>query len=125
MSQERAKIKNPSHDAERESRRRMYEFIAIGAVTAVLLLLSRLQTRLFELSEALSKSKEFISTIFYFGIINIDIILILLLSFLVFRNIAKLIIERRRGVFGSKLRSKLVVSLVLFASAPTILIFFI
>lgn len=124
MSQERAKIKN-SHDAERESRRRMYEFIAIGAVTAVLLLLSRLQTRLFELSEALSKSKEFISTIFYFGIINIDIILILLLSFLVFRNIAKLIIERRRGVFGSKLRSKLVVSLVLFASAPTILIFFI
>lgn len=110
---------------ESDSRKRMLEFIGIVVISTLLIIISRLETRLFELSESLSQSEEFISTIIYFGIINFDIILILLLSFLVFRNLAKLILERKRGVFGSRLRSKLVVSLVLFAIAPTILIFFI
>ena len=42
---------------------------------------------------------------------------------MIFRNIAKLVLERRRGVLGSRLRTKLVAMLVFFALAPTTLIF--
>ena len=40
--------------------------------------------------------------IFIFGLINIVILLIILLIYLVFRNIAKLLMERRQNVIGCK-----------------------
>lgn len=52
-------------------------------------------------------------------------ILILVLFFLLFRNFTKLVIERRRGVLGSRLRTKLVVALMFFSLAPTILFFYV
>lgn len=95
-------------------------------VTTVLLLsLSRLEETLFSLSERLSESKDFLVSVFYFGLININVILILVLSFLIFRNVVKLVVERRRGVIGSRLRTKLVVALVFFAVAPTTLLFYV
>ncbi len=45
-------------------------------------------------------------------LININAILLLLLVFLVVRNIVKLFFERRKGVLGSKLRTKLVIAFV-------------
>ncbi len=70
-------------------------------------------------------NKEFFSTLAYFTLININVILILGLAFLIFRNFAKLVLERRKGVLGSKLRTKLVVALTFFALAPTFLLFYI
>lgn len=106
-------------------RRRMLELIAIFFTTVLLIGLSRLETRLFELSETLAKSQDFFTTVVFFGLINLNVILILLLSFLLFRQVAKLVVERRRGVFGSNLRAKLVATLVFFALAPTILLFYV
>ena len=106
-------------------RRRIVEFAAIVLTTVVLILLSRLETRLFGLSETFAKNQDFITTVIYFGLINFNVILILVLSFLLFRNVAKLVVERRRGVFGSNLRTKLVATLVFFALAPTILFFYV
>lgn len=108
-----------------EERKRLIEAVAAGLTIILLLSISRLETRLFQLSETLSRSKEFVTTIVYFALINLNVILILLLSFLIFRNIAKLLVERRHGRFGSKLRTKLVISLVLFALAPTVLMFYV
>ncbi|MCX6130860.1 MAG: HAMP domain-containing protein, partial [Proteobacteria bacterium] len=48
-----------------------------------------------------------------------------ILSFMLFRNIVKLVLDRRHGVIGSKLRTKLVIALVFFAVAPTALLFYI
>ncbi len=108
-----------------DERRRLIELVGMVLTTILLIALSRLETRLFELSRALSSNAEFSTSIVYFGLININVILVMLLSFLIFRNIAKLVIDRRRGVLGSRLKTKLVVSLVFFAVAPTILMFFV
>ena len=58
-----------------------------------------------------------------YGLTSINIILILLLIFLIVRNIFKLFSERRKGVIGSKLRTKLVVAFVGLSLVPTILLF--
>lgn len=108
-----------------EEKKRFFEFVAMVLITVVLISLSRLEGTLFELSESLSTHHDFIISSVYFGLININIVLILALSFLFFRNVIKLVVERRRGVIGSKLRTKLVVALVFFALAPTALLFFV
>jgi two-component system nitrogen regulation sensor histidine kinase NtrY len=106
-------------------RKRILELVAIVVTTALLVLLSRLETRLVGLGETLSRDPNFFKTVIYFGQINAAIILILLLSFLLIRNVAKLVVERRRGVLGSKLRVKLVAALMFFALVPTILYFYV
>lgn len=106
-------------------RKRLFELIAVLVTTLLLVLIARLETRLFDLSESLARDHDFITTVIYFGIINLNVVLILVLGFLVFRNVAKLLIDRRRGVLGSRLRTKLVAVLVFFALAPTILMFYI
>ena len=65
------------------------------------------------------------NNIIIFSLININIILILLLIFLVIRNLVKLIFERKRKVLGAKLRTKLVVAFVSLSLVPTILLFFV
>ncbi|HNZ09884.1 MAG: Sensor histidine kinase YycG [Deltaproteobacteria bacterium ADurb.Bin151] len=63
------------------------------------------------------------ANILVYGLTSINIILILLLIFLIVRNIFKLFSERRKGVIGSKLRTKLVVAFVGLSLVPTILLF--
>ena len=65
------------------------------------------------------------NNIVIFSLININIILILLLIFLVIRNLVKLIFERKRKVLGAKLRTKLVVAFVSLSLVPTVLLFFV
>jgi two-component system nitrogen regulation sensor histidine kinase NtrY len=63
--------------------------------------------------------------IMIFGLININVILLILLIFLVVRNVVKLIFERRKGILGSKLRTKLVVAFVGLSLIPTLLLFWV
>lgn len=58
-----------------------------------------------------------------YGLMSVNIILILLLLFLIVRNVFKLFSERRKGVIGSKLRTKLVVAFVGLTLVPNILLF--
>jgi len=63
--------------------------------------------------------------VFSFFVVNVNIILLLLLIFLVLRNVLKLVLERRRRVPGSHLRSRLVLaftSIALFPAAVMLLI---
>jgi two-component system nitrogen regulation sensor histidine kinase NtrY len=108
-----------------EERKRLFEFIGIVIVTILLVALSRLEGNLFELSRRLAQHQEFLTTIVYFGLININVVLILVLTFLIFRNGVKLVVERRRGLIGSRLRTKLVITLIFFALAPTALMFYV
>ena len=106
-------------------RRRLFEFVAMIVTSVIVVGLSRLEGSLFELSQKLSEHSDFLTTILYFGLINGNVILVLVLGFLIFRNFIKLVIERRRGVIGAKLSSKLVVALVFFAVVPTSLLFYV
>jgi len=109
----------------RDERKRFFEIAAMLLIAFSFVALSRLEGRLFELSKSLSNHPEFFNSVIYFGLININVVLILALCFLLFRNIIKLVLERRHGVIGSRLRTKLVLALVFFALAPTALLFYI
>ena len=58
-------------------------------------------------------------------LVNLNAILLLLLVFLVVRNMVKLFFERKRGVLGSKLRTKLVIAFVGLSLIPTLLLFWV
>lgn len=66
-----------------------------------------------------------LGNIVIFGIINIILLLIVLLVYLVCRNVARIILERKRNPFGTKLRGKLVVAFVILSFIPTFLLFFV
>src|SRR5690606_8235268 len=100
------------HPRSHSERKRIFEVVAIIVTTLLLIGLSRLETRLFDLSETLAKNQDFFTTVVYFGLISFSVILTLVLSFLLFRIMAKLVVELRRGVFGSKLGTKLGSALV-------------
>ena len=63
------------------------------------------------------------SKIIVYAYINITVVLFLLMSFLVLRNVIKLIIERKRGVIGAKLRTKLVGLFVIVSVVPSLFMF--
>ncbi len=112
----------PQTNAEK---RRFLEVGLMLASLVVLVSLSRLEVQLYDLSGYLAKSPDFFATVLNFALINFNVILILILSFLLFRNVAKLVVERRRGIFGSNLRIKLVATLMFFALVPTLLYFYV
>ncbi len=108
---------NRGHEEER--RRKRWERRAIILAAALVAILTALETYLSGLHRELPLSKNFL----VFSLINVNIILILLLLFLVIRNIVKLIFERRRNVLGAKLRTKLVVAFVSLSLFPGIILF--
>jgi two-component system nitrogen regulation sensor histidine kinase NtrY len=63
------------------------------------------------------------NNIAFFLLLNINIILLVLLIFLVVRNLVKLIFERRKRILGSRLRVRLVLAFVALSLVPTLLLF--
>lgn len=103
----------------KEHHRRKREKIIILGVVALGALLTYIEIQLAGLSSKL----PFINSILFFALININIILIGLLIFLVFRNVIKLFWERQHKILGAKLKTKLVIVFVSFSLIPTVLLF--
>jgi len=103
----------------KESRRRRRE-LRIIVVIFILFTLSLILEINFS---GLSQKLPFINSVLFFALMNVNIILIGLLLFLVFRNIIKLFWERHGRILGAKLKTKLVVVFVSFTLIPTILLF--
>ncbi len=59
-----------------------------------------------------------------FGLLNLNTFLLLLFTFLIFRHLSKLFLERRRKVFGSRLRTRLVLAFITLTLMPTLFLFF-
>lgn len=57
-------------------------------------------------------------------LINFNILLLLLIVFLVLRNLVQLVFDRRRRVLGTRLRTKLVISFMSMSLIPTGILFF-
>lgn len=58
-----------------------------------------------------------------YSLVNLNVILLLVFAFLIGRNIVKLVFDRKRNIFGSKLRSRLVGAFVSLVIVPSIFIF--
>lgn len=103
---------------ERELRKRRHERIIMVVVGVLAIAFTLIASQFF------NKDDLPISTnILVYGLTSINVILILLLLFLIVRNVVKLFYERRRGIIGAKLRTKLVVAFVGLSLVPTILLF--
>lgn len=59
----------------------------------------------------------------FFALFNVNLILLILVLFLVLRNVIKLILDRRRRVLGSGLRTRLVLIFVTLSMVPTFIMF--
>jgi len=72
-----------------------------------------------------SSPEELTNRVLLFVLWYLDISLILILSFILIRNLVHLAVERRTGVLGSRFRTKLVLTYVGLTFVPVILIFLI
>ncbi|MCK4728109.1 MAG: PAS domain-containing sensor histidine kinase, partial [Desulfobacterales bacterium] len=104
--------------SEEEVRRRKRERIIILLLVVVVVILTYVETKVVRFGAGLPIS----NTVIMFILININMLVLLLLIFLVFRNIVKLLYDRRRKVMGAKLRTKLVVAFASLSLIPTILL---
>ena len=102
-----------------EARKRRLERIIMIAAGGLIILLSLAEYHLISGSSPLLTG----SSVLIFAVINLNILLILLLGFLVLRNLVKLIFEDRKNILGAKLRTKLVIAFVSLSLIPTILLF--
>ena len=92
---------------ERERRRRRYELLA--AFLLLLLVLGGTWTQL---------TLYGVDSWMFIALLNINSIFMLIILFLVARNVVKLIMERRRKVFGAQIRTRLVVVFVSLSLIP-------
>jgi two-component system nitrogen regulation sensor histidine kinase NtrY len=112
------RYKAPSTEMDRKRRKR--EVIIIIGIVALISLLSYITVRAFGSGSQIPPA----NMVLMFILMNINMLLLLTLFFLIFRNVIKLYHERRNRVAGSKLRTKLVAAFIGLTLLPTIVLFF-
>jgi two-component system nitrogen regulation sensor histidine kinase NtrY len=112
--------KTKSRALQEDIQRRKREGVIIIVIIALVVLLTFIENRIINFGADFPVS----NTILMFILININLLLLLLLIFLVFRNLVKLLYERKRKVMGAKLRTRLVVAFIALTLLPTIVLFF-
>ncbi len=96
----------------RERRRRRRELLLAGALFLVVIVLAVVELR-------------FLGADFniFLALFNLNFIILLIVLLLVVRNGVKLLLERRRKVLGSRLRSRLVMAFILLSLVPSALMY--
>jgi two-component system nitrogen regulation sensor histidine kinase NtrY len=67
-------------------------------------------------------SPDFLASVLLYGLTVLNITLLLVLVFVLGRNLVRVVMERRRGVLGARFRMRLVIVFVLMAAAPALLL---
>jgi two-component system, NtrC family, nitrogen regulation sensor histidine kinase NtrY len=106
--------------ASDDHRRRKRDYFIIAVVVVLVCVISLYTVKSMRYSSDIPTS----NMILMFILVNIDMLLILLLIFLVFRNLVKLFVERRRKVEGTRLRTKLVAAFITLTLLPATVLFF-
>ena len=102
-----------------ESAKLRRERWAIGIVAILVAVLTFFEAHL----AAVGGAVTFSSNIVIFALINLNVVFVVLLIFLVTRNVFKILLDRRRNLLGAKLRSRLVLIFICFSLIPTMLLF--
>lgn len=102
-----------------EARRRRRERTVVGILLLVLILFTWVEVHLLKTSSQL----PVMGSVFFFGLMNLNIILIMVLLFLVFRNVIKLVLDEKDRQKKPLLKTQLVFCFILFAIIPTVLLF--
>src|SRR3989337_814678 len=117
ISDKQEKISDPPRTDETKRRKR--EGVVILITSLVVVAFAFFEVQLPDVSSDYSLSNNII----FFLLININILLLILLVFLVVRNLVKLVFERKRRILGSRLRVRLVIAFVGLSLIPTLLLF--
>jgi two-component system nitrogen regulation sensor histidine kinase NtrY len=120
MSQSKVNRESKSSLTPSELKRRNRELVIIVAIIVFVSLLTFAENRIITFGDHFPIS----NTILMFILININMLLLVLLIFLVFRNLVKLLYDRKRKVMGARLRTRLVVAFITLTLLPTIILFF-
>jgi two-component system nitrogen regulation sensor histidine kinase NtrY len=105
----------------REQRKRKRERILIVGLTFLVIALTLVEFKLSRISSSL----PFVNSIFFFGLINFNIVIAVALLWLIFKNVGKIFLERRSRLLGSRLKTKLVTAFIGFSIIPTLTLFLI
>ena len=103
-----------------ERKKRIREALVIVLSVLLIVLLTVIEVRLTQISSKAPLS----SNVVIFGMINVIVLLVVLLVYLISRNIVKLLVESRSNILATRLRTKLVISFVGLSLVPTMLLFF-
>ncbi len=95
---------------ERERLRRRRELVLAGLAFVLALILTRILFYLYDTGSAL-----------FITVFSLNFLLLLVIAGVVLRNGLKLLLERRRGVLGSRLRTRLTLAFVGLTLAPCLL----
>ncbi len=106
-------------DLKSKEKRRKIERVLVAATFVLILGVGFLQGWFFRLRTDL----PLLSNLLLFAFVNLNVLLLLLLAYLVLRNIVKLVFERKRNVPGSKLKTRLVAASVGLTLIPAIPLF--
>ena len=104
-----------------EQKRRRREYLIIMAVIPLIVLLTYIESHI----SVIGGDLPIPTNIFILGLINLNVILLVVLIFLVLRNSVKILFERRGRIMGSRLRTKLVSAFVALTIIPTFILFFV
>ncbi len=110
---------HPSPESLQEHRKRRRERVLIALTLVLVVAITSLEVHLVH-----QGGQPVSGSLMAFGLLNLNTILLLLFTFLIFRNLTKLFLERRRKVFGSRLRIRLVLTFVSLTMLPTLFLFF-
>jgi two-component system nitrogen regulation sensor histidine kinase NtrY len=109
----------PEDAVRPQDRRRWWEAGVMAVTTVAVLSYALFEARLPQVGDTNGFGTDAMLVL----LININLILLVLLVFLVGRHLFKLVLDRRRGVLGSHLRTRLVVAFVAIALLPATLMF--
>ena len=104
---------------EQDRKRRKREGILIVCLIAIVALMTFAESRWIHFGSEIPIS----NTILMFILTNINLLLVILLIFLVVRNLVKLLYDRKRKVMGAKLRTRLVVAFIALTLLPASVLF--
>ncbi len=104
-----------------QTSRRVLRVLLIGAL--LIGSIAGLTWYLFEQVPNIESEASLFNNLGFFLLININIVIVMVLGFIVVKNLVMLILDRRRGIWGAKLRSRLVGAFIGLALIPTVLLF--
>ncbi|MDL2210117.1 PAS domain S-box protein [Desulfovibrio sp. OttesenSCG-928-O18] len=99
---------------DRERLRRRRELFTAFAAFVLAVILTRILFYLYDTTSAM-----------FIAVFSLNFLLLVVVAVVVIRNALKLLLERRRGVLGSRLRTRMTLAFVVMTMAPCLLMFLI
>ncbi len=110
--------------ASKDERRRRRERVIIALMGVLVGALLYLVDRFFHLAQSNAFTQDPLIYFFNFAVWALLLVLILVLVFLIVRNVVKFLFERRRGVMGARLRMRLIMAFMTLTIGPAAVLFF-